>query len=632
MDKLTTQEFGATIKQKYPQYSGFSDYEIGQKTLKKYPQYGEKVITTFDVEDIKPTKEQNLTNAQQQADQYAKEAKKAKSVGGLLGNFGKAFVENLAPSEVGLGKSISKISNKNRETYTKIIEDTNNQQANLLKSIKEKEAKGGDASSLKRIYNQNVQQLREVNKSLTEESDIPTNQKVAGQLGGTALDIVTAGTASRAQGLKSGVLSKGTTGTVSKIATATGLPELGTLANQKAGGLFTKKGALNVAKGFGVGYGSDVTMGLQGLRGEDREGGMAFMPGIGTAIGTGIPAISEAGQTIKNLTNPELKAQRLITKRAKGLDKLDSYQTIKKATEKGRERGIDIKKVLSETDVLHGSVDKTGTITTKGDGGAVEQYTRQFIDGNESIVSDLLKKENRALSPALVKARLIQKVKNAGIEGAALTKALKSIDDEVAGYALRAGDTGNIPVATLHDAKIDKYNNINFFTEGNVKKYDKTVAKALKELVEESTTSVKVKEINDELSKHFAVIDYLNKLDNKKVSGGKLGKYFAQTVGAVVGSQAGPLGAIVGAEVGGGIKGNMMSRVFSGKTGKIQPQAEVITDALKVKNAPPLELGQSKSNNLGNLKINQSTTNIPTNTGISKTIPKKLNIGKLKKK
>lgn len=646
MDKLTIQEFGATIKQKYPQYSGFSDYEIGQKTLKKYPQYGQKVITTFDVEDVKPTKEQNLANTQQQAAQYKAEAEKvapklgglntikgavkavlnpkaaavnlAKNNAGFLGNYSKAVVENLAPSEVGLGKSLSKVSNKNRETYTKIIQDTNNQQANLLKSIKEKEAKGGDATSLKRIYNQNVQQLREVNKNLEEENNIPSNQKVAGQLAGTAVDILTAGTGSKTAGMKTGQLTKGSTGTVSKIATATGLPELGTLANQKAGGLFTKKGLGNITKGASIGYASDISMGLQGLRGENREGGNAFIPGLSTAIGTGIPVISEAGQTIVNRTDPELKAQRLITKRSKALDKLDKYQTIKKATEKGNQRGIDIKKLLAETDVLSGTVDNTGNITTKGEDGAIAQYTKQYIDGNEGIVSDLLKKENRSISPSLVKARLIQQVKSAGIEGKNLTSALKSIDDEIAGYMLRADEQGNIPVSIIHDAKIDKYNGINFFTEGATKKYDKTIAQGLKELVEETTTSADIKKINQELSKHFAVIDYLNKLDNKKVDGGKLGKYFAQTVGAIVGGKLGPLGAMAGAEVGGMTKGGLMARTFNGKTGKIPQQSEVITEALKVKNASPLELNQSKSNNLGNLKINQSTTITPTMSDIPK--------------
>ena len=223
-----------------------------------------------------------------------------------------------------------------------------------------------------------------------------------------------------------------------------------------------------------------------------------------------------------------------------------------------------------------------------------------------------------------MKARLIQKVKSAGIEGKALTQALKSIDDEVAGYALRAGDNGVIPVSTLHDAKINKYDNINFFTEGNAKQYDKTIAKALKEMVEENTTSLEVQKVNEELSKHFAVIDYLNKLDGKKVEGGKLGKYFAQTVGAMVGSHFGPLGAVAGAEAGGRLKGGMMSRVFNGKTGKVAEEAGIFTKAKDYLKSEPLMLNQSKSNNLGSRNINQSTTMIPISSGISNKVPQTL--------
>src|SRR5262245_49331067 len=38
-DQLTIQQFGQMIKQKYPDYAGYSDEEIGQRMLAKYPQY-----------------------------------------------------------------------------------------------------------------------------------------------------------------------------------------------------------------------------------------------------------------------------------------------------------------------------------------------------------------------------------------------------------------------------------------------------------------------------------------------------------------------------------------------------------------------------------------------------------------
>jgi len=40
---MDLQQFGATVKQKYPQYNNYSDEEIGQKMLDKYPQYKSKV-------------------------------------------------------------------------------------------------------------------------------------------------------------------------------------------------------------------------------------------------------------------------------------------------------------------------------------------------------------------------------------------------------------------------------------------------------------------------------------------------------------------------------------------------------------------------------------------------------------
>jgi hypothetical protein len=601
-----------------PQTPGAFKYDVAEPTITP-----EQKATNF---------QNDYANATANADKAAKEAKRSGSFLGILGNTLKGTGEVLASSEIGLGQSIAKVFDKKTvKTASDNISKLTQSQLDTMRMIKEYELQGKDASNLKRVYN-NTQDLIDQNKKAIDDysASIPSKGKVLGQIGGTALDVLTAGTyGSEAKAMETGSLVKPKIPFLTKATTSVGLPEAGKVAGQKASGIFTKKGVANVAKGAGVGYASDVTQGLQGARGEDRTGAEAFIPGIGTAFGSVIPLASETTQSIKNVRNPEIKTQKLVNKRAKELNKLDKNPTISKAVEKGNQRGIDIKKILSETDVLHGSVDNTGTINTKGDGGAVAEYTKKYINGNESLVGDILKKENRSISPALVKSRLKQAVLNAGIEGDALTTALNKIDGEVAGYALRAGETGNIPVETLHKAKINKYDNINFFTEGNTKKYDKTIAKALKQLVEENTTSAEVSKINQELSKHFAVIDYLNKLNGKKVDGGKLGRYFAQTVGGIVGGHFGPLGAIAGAEAGGRIKGNTMSKVFEGKTGKQPVQSKVINDALKVKNAEPLQLPpySSKSNSFGNLNINQSTTkttvtNPPKKANISSIVPK----------
>ena len=564
-----------------------------------------------------PQRQSQIVQLQKEADTASAQAKKDNSRLGIFGNTLKGAGSILISSEKGLGETIGKIATVGQtKKSAQNIQDLTTSQITLRDIIKQREAQGKDTTALKQSYNDNQKLIGE-NQALIEQynKSLPSTAKVAGQIGGTALDVLTAGTLKA----KPNLTSKG--------AAAIGLPELGKLATQKSSGLFTLKGLSNIGKGTSIGYASDVTQGLQGNRGENRQRAEAFIPGLGTAIGTGIPAVAETVQSVANVVVPSIRTQKIVDSRLKELTKLDNLQQIKKATEKGRERGIDIKKVLSETDVLHGSVDKTGLITTKGESGAIEQYTKKYIDGNEKIVSDILKKEAKAISPIIIREKLEKAVREAGIEGKELIKANKSIVDEVDGYLLRATNSGAVPVETLHNAKIDKYNGINFFTEGATKKYDKTIAKALKELVEESTTNTNVREVNKELSKHFAVVDYLNKLDNKKVAGGKLGKYFAQTVGAIVGSNFGALGAIAGAEAGGRLKGEALVRAFRGKTNKNIPQAEAITKAKEYLAEKPLALPSysSKSNNLGNLNINQATTIIPTIKGIPEvsTKPKK---------
>lgn len=579
--------------------------------------------------NVKPDFKTQLGLAKQNAQQAQVEAQRANSPLGMAGKFGKNVVSTLANSEAGLGKTLGGIIGTNLYSDEFSQANTKNNQTLIQyqKLIRDYEAQGKDTTNLKRGYNAVANQIGQAKQDyadITAPTQKTTGQ-VAGELGGTALDILTAGTYGRAKtaGMGSFNLSRKSAPVMKNLATSAGIPELGNIATQKASGLFTKKGLANVATGAGVGYGFDVTQGLQGARGEDRTGAKAFIPGLGTLIGGGIPAVSEGTQSVKNALNPEVRSNNLITKRRVELDKLDRLQPLKRAVEKGRERGIDVKKILSETDVMHGSVDKTGKITTKGEGGAVEQYTKQFIDGNESLVSEALKKEGVSIAPQLVEKKLKEAISKAGIEGSALIQAENKINKELAGYARRAGENGAIPLSTLHDAKIDKYTNINFMTDLQKQKYDKAVGKALKELVEDHTKSVDVRNINRELSKHFAVIDYLNKLDGKIVEGGKLGKYFARTVGAIVGSHFGALGAIAGAEAGGRLKGSLMSKVFSGKTGKTAQQAKPILDAIRYKKERPLQLHSSGSlNKLGNLNQSQSPTIIKTSSpGTPTNIP-----------
>jgi len=602
MDRLTIQEFGATIKQKYPQYSGISDYEIGQKTLAKYPQYGEKVVKTFDVPETVETQPNKIARLQSEAQQAQAEAKKANSVGGFLGNFGKALVENIAPSEVGLGKTIAKTFGNQSDTYSKIIQDTNNQQANLLKAIREKEAKGGDTTSLKRIYNDNVKQLREVNKNLQEESNLPSTGEVVGQLGGTALDLLSAGTYSKAKiGLMTtGRLAPKFSNTLAKTATALGVPELGQIAKQTASGLFTKKGLGNAATGAGLGYANDVSMGLQGLRGEDRTGGNSLIPGLVTVIGTTIPVASELNQTRKNIFSPskekvdnavnelENKYTEWSTGTKPGKKLVNNANKKTEMLNKSGTEGRTPMRVLAEDGVVP---------TTNGvkfdTFNQAEEYRKSTAPlreankaalqeaGISTIPTDINTLEQRALQEARTPTNI-----NSG----RYDKMASEIRREFQLLRKNYPD-GKISLGLQDDIKSARWDNV-FKNKGLIdsdvlkKDSEYAIAKAFQKNIEEVASQAghtEVAQLNREIGDKLEASKFLESLDGKVLKGGRVGKY----VGTLIGSSLGQSipGKIVGA-LGGNfvadklIKASVTSpirRAILSKLQKTDPEAYTMT-------------------------------------------------------
>jgi len=369
-------------------------------------------------------------------------------------------------------------------------------------------------------------------------------------------------------------------------------------------------------KGLGAGAATGGLTSLgSSLQRDESLGQTAKNTAIGTALGGAFGgAIGGAGSLAsgavrgtKSLFSPT------VTKRAIELTKLDnSYVALRKQSAKAAEKGIDVKKMLAETDLLQNSVDKEGTIRTQN---AIVQLN-DFMKPQEDVISQTLRKEGRKIPLGMVESKLKTTINDSGLQGGAKLRALKNVADDIEGYRLGVDKDGYIPVSLIHDAKVDKYANINYLNPES-KRSDKAIAKALKELVEEHTKSVDVKQLNQELSQYYTLQAYLEALDGKKVAGGKLGKYFAQTVGAIAGSHFGPLGAIAGAEAGGMIKGASMASKFGGAGKKLQQSAAMKSAVEKGKNSV-IHLPQSKS--LGSLKTTQSTTMTPMINGIKNTI------------
>lgn len=303
-EPLSVDEFAAKIKGQYPQYANLDNNTLTQKIIKKYPEY--KGVINFNADSQAPapaggfrynvpnipqdpttalaTAKANATSTQQASD-------KANSFTSIAGNTIKGVGDAVTSSEQALGNTIGGIINADTlsGTYADIATQNAKTQIALQKLIKDHEAKGLDVTNLKRAYNAIGDHNDQANQNREEAfaGAEKSNGQVLGELGGTALDLLSAGTYGKAAGLmKSGELATKAAGTIPTL--AEGVKNLAT----KPASLFSKAGLAKVGEGAGLGYAQDVTQGLQGNRGENRTGGAAFIPGLGTAIGGGLPALT----------------------------------------------------------------------------------------------------------------------------------------------------------------------------------------------------------------------------------------------------------------------------------------------------------------------------------------------------
>jgi hypothetical protein len=518
----------------------------------------------FTVDMPQEDRQAKIQSYQQEANQAAEEATKANSASGFVKNFGKAFVGNIATAQVGLGNTIGKIFNANSST-TKGLEEADQRREDmkvqLLKTIREKEQRGEDATRLKQAYNREISDpsAKAVKNQLSETYKLPTLAQATGQIAGTALDVLTAGTYSKAaRALPTGKLGSVPLNAAKTTATAAGLPELGTLATQQARGMFSRQGATNILKGTGVGYASDVAMGLQGLRGEEREGAKAFIPGAGTLIGGGLTSLSEGAQTARNVGTQKGREATTATKRLNVIDELEKrYSKVADALSVADAKKVDARDVLSRTNLLNGAVDKDGLISSQQ---ALSNFD-EFIKPYEGEVRSALEKEGRKLSINEIARAADEFVRGSKLTGAAKQRLTKEILADLRGFQL---DGNRVPLTAVHDTKVFRGSSNNYLDTGaNI--INKEATRFFKELVEQNANSIDVQKYNTGLSKLYSVRDVIEALDKTRIKGGRLGKYFASAIGAGVGGQfAGPLGVILGAETGATLQGVQMNRALGG--------------------------------------------------------------------
>ena len=367
-----------------------------------------------------------------------------------------------------------------------------------------------------------------------------------------------------------GLLAKGA-GTVAKTTTATAGASkfLPTLAK-------SFKEVAPSAAGYGAAYGAAGEFDNGGttkdvLTGAAKGAGVGLL--TGAALSGGGTVLGSTVRTGSRILNKETKNAAIDARRLSELDKLTkNYKDLLKLDNKNKERGINAPDIISKTDLLVGAVDENGTFDTLGSGKShseVRDLIKHGEDGKggyESLVRDALEREGVRVSLSDVEIALRKAVDESGLEGASLDAAHAKVTGEINGLRRRADAGGTIALAKVHDAKVNKYDTVDYLNPGS-KKADKAIARALKKVVENKSNDVRVKELNAELSKHYAVLGFLEKLHGKKVEGGRLGKYAARVIGSIAGSKFGPLGSLAMSEAAGTMQGKLMARKFSGKTG-----------------------------------------------------------------
>jgi uncharacterized protein YcfJ len=320
---------------------------------------------------------------------------------------------------------------------------------------------------------------------------------------------------------------------------------------------------------------------------------------VGEKIASVIPEAIKS--PIKTYKASQVKAEakvndQIIKQRTNELENIENnYAKLRKNRDFSQDQNASSRQRVASTDVLVNAVDEAGTINTKKSGGAIEQYKKMTLDHAEGVVRKNLVRLNETVNLSKVESELTKAVYDSGLEGADLKNALNNVKKEISGYRLKADVNGDVPLALIHDAKISTTNGIDYNTPADVKAYRKAIARGLKKTVEKNS-EFPVEDVNKALSPYLQDIKYLESLDGRKVKGGKLGKYFSQVTGTMIGGAmgsaiGGPIGSAIGGIAGREISGKMvssnLSKTFGKESGRVAEQHPTIKKAVELGNTPP---------------------------------------------
>lgn len=493
----------------------------------------------------------NLAKIESENAASTAESKKFNSFTGIAKETGKNIVKNLFSSEISIGETLgqSLATGKVAEDLTAANETNNTTKVNLIKQIRANKVIGKDNTRLIDAYNSLVGQdepkVEDIVPNITK-----TNLQVAGDLGGVALDVLSAGSYGKAtKGAKSFKLLK----TEAKPLVVEAVTE-----STPVKGLFAKETAKKVATGGVTGYGYDVVQNAK----EGKTGGSLFVPGFGTAIGVGVPiaegAITSTVKGFKELNKIQKTYRGKIddSMRDEAVSGLQSdwskFFDEKKSTRNKYAKEIFQGKDPAEELAAGGYVPKivnNGLDTTD----IIETTTNQIGDRMDAVDNYLAQFKDKKGTLTQLENDAKQIMQNDPNIGADLIKSEKELSGFFDSYRKKYGEEIDPTIMNNIRKEMNKKTS-SYKTDDFIIDTADAVAKATRSMMDEAVDSPIVREINSEIGRIGSARKMAKIVNGDKVKFGAMGRWFARTIGSVIGSKGnsviGPtLGAIGGDQV-----------------------------------------------------------------------------------
>jgi hypothetical protein len=254
------------------------------------------------------------------------------------------------------------------------------------------------------------------------------------------------------------------------------------------------------------------------------------------------PVIKNATQSVRS------SATNMATGQVK--TKLDEIFTSTTATreaiKESKSRGYDTTTFISQDSRFHPVVENNRVFS----GEAITAIQTEAAPLAQ-IVRSVIEKEGVRVTPDLLYKEGLSQLAKYKNNGAVYDNYLAKLKKEVDYYRTNFTDAnGTIDLAKYDDFKIAKWNQTyGVDADGAASKLvDVELGRALRSLVSKNVKSADANALNKELGRYYDAADALQLLDGQIVKGGRLGGYFARTIGATIGgASGGSFGAALGA-------------------------------------------------------------------------------------